>query len=105
MSSSGFENKYSKKILLVSSIGLLMACICVALVSVLPLYNQLKSQQTNNLVFATKTRIMIVEEFLEKSKETARQFTSRSKIRDYLEKYNNGEIDLSTITDFTRYYR
>lgn len=101
MNNTDFENRYSKKMLLASLIGLLVACISVALVSVLPLYNQLKIQQANSLNFAAKTRIMVVEEFLEKSKETARQFTSRSKIREFLEKYNRGEINLARVSNFS----
>lgn len=84
-----------------ASAGLLLACICVTLISVWPLYSQLRAQQANHLIFAAKTRSMVVEEFLAKAKETARQITSRSKAREALEKYNNHEIDLSMFNAFS----
>lgn len=101
MNNISFKDHFKKKILMTASVGLLLACTCVALISVLPLYNQLRAQQANNLIFAVKTRSMVVEEFLSKAKETARQITSRSKAREALEKYNNNEIDLSTFNDFS----
>ncbi|MCG2755074.1 MAG: ATP-binding protein [Desulfobacteraceae bacterium] len=101
MNNNNFKKHFKKKILITASVGLLLACICVALISVLPLYKQLRAQQANNLIFAVKTRSMVVEEFLAKAKETARQITSRSKAREALEKYNNNEIDLSTFNDFS----
>lgn len=101
MNNKDFKEHFKKKIVITASIGLFLACTCVALVSVIPLYNQLRAQQANNLIFAVKTKSMIVEEFLSKAKETAQQITSRSKAREALEKYNNNEIDLSTFNDFS----
>ena len=101
MAENSFRDNFKKKILLRASGGLFLACICVALLSVFPLYKQLKAQQANNLIFAAKTRGMVVEEFLAKAEETALQITSRSKIREFLEKYNNNEIDLSTLNKFS----
>ncbi len=101
MDSIGFKDHFVKKILMTASAGLLLACICVALISVLPLYNQLKVQQANNLIYTAKTRSMVVDEFLAKIKETARQITSRSKAREALQRYNNGEINVSELKDFS----
>ncbi|MBU1638862.1 MAG: PAS domain S-box protein [Proteobacteria bacterium] len=101
MNKTNFTDNFRKKILFAASAGLLLACLCVALTSVLPLYKQLKAQQANHLIFAAKTRSMVVEEFLAKAKETALQITSRSKIREFLEKYNNNEIDLTSLRTFS----
>jgi len=43
----------------------------------------------------------MVEQFLQEARETARQITSRSAIREFLEKYNNKEIDIATLRKFT----
>jgi PAS domain S-box-containing protein len=43
-----------------------------------------------------------VEIFLEKAIETTKQVTSRTQIREMLEKYNRGEISLAELVDFTR---
>jgi PAS domain S-box-containing protein len=101
MNKTNFTDNFRKKILFAASAGLLLACLCVALTSVLPLYKQLKTQQANHLIFAAKTRSMVVEEFLAKAKETALQITSRSKIRESLEKYNTNEIDLAVLHTFS----
>jgi len=44
---------------------------------------------------------MVVEEFLAKAQETANQITSRSKIREFLEKYNDKKINLTALKNFT----
>ena len=43
----------------------------------------------------------MVESFLEKASETAKQITSRSRIREFLEKYNDNQIDISTLNKFS----
>lgn len=97
---SRFKEQFKRKLLWISSVGLLLSCSSVALVSVLPLYNQLQAQQTQGLVFTLQSRKMLVEGFLAKARETARQITSRSKAREALEKYNRREITLSALNVF-----
>lgn len=101
MPDKSFEKHFKQRILTTASVGLLLACLCVALISVIPLYKELRTQQANNLIFAAKTRSMVVEEFLAKAKETAQQIATRSKAREALENYNNTEIDLPTLKQRT----
>ncbi len=101
MDNNKFKGRFKRKLFISASIGLLLACICVALISVLPLYNQLKAQRANHLIFSVKTKSMLVEEFLEKAKETAKQITSRSKAREALENYNSNKMDLTTLSSFS----
>lgn len=98
---NNFRDHFKKRLLIVASVGLLLSCLSVAVISIWPLYNQLKTLQTNRLVFEVKTRTMMVDQFLEEARETAGQITSRSKIRQFLEKYNNNEIDIATLRTFT----
>lgn len=101
MNSDTFKEHFKKRLILISSMGLFVSCLCVATISIWPLYNQLKAQQSNKLLFAVKTKSMVVEEFLAKAKETARQITSRSQIRKFLQKYNQQEIELLHLRNFT----
>lgn len=101
MNNDDVTEYFGKRILLVASVGLLLACLSVALISVLPLYKQLKKQRAEYLIFAVRTRSMVVDEFLTKARETARQITSRSKVRQALEKYDNHEIDLTSLQTFS----
>lgn len=98
---NNFSEHFKKKLLIAASAGLLLSCLSVAVISIWPLYNQLKTLQTNRLVFEVQTRAMMVEQFLQEARETARQITSRSAIREFLEKYNNKEIDIATLRKFT----
>lgn len=101
MDNDNFQNHFKKRLLSLSSAGLLGVSLCVATISIWPLYNKLKDQQTNELLFAVKQKSMVVEEFLAKAQETANQITSRSRIREFLEKYNDREINLTTLKNFT----
>lgn len=101
MNNNKFKDHFKRRLLIAASAGLFFSSLCVAAISIWPLYNHLKAQQANELIFAVKTRSMVVEEFLAKAQETARQITSRSKIRESLEQYNNGEIDITALKDFT----
>ncbi|HIJ79180.1 MAG: ATP-binding protein [Desulfobulbaceae bacterium] len=94
-----FKEQFEKSLVRKTVVGLIVLSVTVAFISILPLYQQLKSQQKNNLVFAVLTKCSTVDEFLSKAKETAMQITSRSRIRAMLEKYNLGEIDLKTLVE------
>jgi len=98
---NNFSDHFKKRLLIAASAGLLLSCLSVAVISIWPLYSQLKTLQTNRLVFEVKSRTMMVDQFLEEVRETARQITSRSGIRKFLEKYNNKEIDSATLKNFT----
>ncbi len=101
MDAGNFKNNFKKRLLIVVSVGLFIACLCVAAISIWPLYNQMKAQQTEKLIFAVKSKKMLVEGFLAKARETALQITSRTGIRQWLEKYNNHEISITTLKKIT----
>ncbi|NOX08855.1 MAG: response regulator [Gammaproteobacteria bacterium] len=101
MSNNDFSTYLKKKILIVVSVGLLLSCLGVTAIGIWPLYNQLKTQQYDRLFFAVKTRTMLIEQFLEKARETAKQITSRSKAREALEKYNAHNINLLDYQKFS----
>lgn len=101
MNNNNFKNYFKNRLLIVVSGGLFIACLCVMTISIWPLYNHLKDLQTNKLIFAVKTKSMLVSQFLEKARETSKQITSRSKAREFLEKYNSHEVNLATFQNFS----
>lgn len=76
-----------------SGAGIFIASIIVACVSIFPLYNQLQTKEKENLQSTVKTRTMAVEEFLSKAKNVALQITSRTRARQLLQAYNQGELE------------
>jgi methyl-accepting chemotaxis protein len=81
------------KITLWSGAGIVIASAIVACVSILPLYNQLQTKEKENLKSTVQTRTMAVEEFLSKAKNVALQITSRTRARQLLQGYNQGELE------------
>lgn len=97
-----FITVFRRTLLLKSSLGLFTVSIFLVLACILPLTQRLKSEQERHLFSVVKSRSATVEIFLEKAIETAKQITSRTKIREMLEKYNRQEISLAELADYTR---
>jgi PAS domain S-box-containing protein len=91
-----------KSIIMFSVLSILTVGTIVAIVAIYPLFNHLKKQEERSLLHAVKTRNMAIEQFLGKLEQTAWQITSRSRIRDKLEEYNRGEVNLQQLVDFTK---
>ncbi|MDY6939146.1 MAG: ATP-binding protein [Cyanobacteriota bacterium] len=73
----------------------------MAVVSILPLYQQLKKGQERDLQFALRTRTMAIEEFLSRAKNVAEQISSRTRARQMLEEYNRGDRSWNETVQFT----
>ena len=101
MSDKSISEKLQKSIVVYSVIGTLAISVIIALVSIVPLFNNLKEKIDRDPLFAVKTRTMAVEEYLTRAKDIALQVTSRTIIRDYLEIYNRGKIGLDELVNFT----
>ena len=95
------SRKLQKSLILYSSLGIFIIGILVAVVSIMPLYRQLKKAQERELRFALRTRAMAVEEFLSRAKNVAEQITSRTRARQMLEDYNRGEQSRAEMVQFT----
>lgn len=85
-----------------SVIGIFSISIIVATVSSVPLYRELKNDRAASLLQTAENRSRTTEQLLARSLDIAQQVTSRTRIRQQLEAYNRGEIDLPTLIDFTR---
>jgi len=64
-------------------------------------YGYLKESEEQNLRHAAEVKVIAVEEWLRRAKDIARQITSRTRIREELEKYNTGQLTLTELAAFT----
>ncbi len=78
-----------------TALGVLTTSTLVALVSCVPLIRQLRAGEGQNLHFALQTRELAVEEFIRRAKDTGQQIASRTKVRQELEAYLDGERSFS----------
>ena len=85
--------KLTRWIVFWSALGILVTGGVIALATMLPLYNQLKIEQENQLEFAVTTRTQTVDQLLSRWRGIASQITSRTKAREKLEAWNRGEVD------------
>ena len=83
------------------AIGSLVLALTLSGTTILPLYSRLKAAEDRNIKHAVETRAMAISEWARRSKDLAWQITSRTRIRQELKKYNNGEISLDQVKSFT----
>ena len=95
------SQQLKNSILLYSAVGIFVISIFISLIAVIPLYKALKAGQRENLVHEVQIKSMIVEEFIARARDTARQITSRTQIRKKLEAFNRQEITLSELQSFS----
>jgi PAS domain S-box-containing protein len=81
--------------------ALLVLTLSFALTISLTLFGQMKDAEDKSLVNAARTRAMTVAEWCRRAKDLALQITSRSRIRQELEKHNKGMITLEQVNAFT----
>jgi hypothetical protein len=95
------QGNLQQKLFYCSLLGGLVLCILVASVAIIPLYNALLEQEHQNLRFSHELQSGRTEQYFNSLKGIADQITSRSRIRQELEKYNAGEISLAALQKFT----
>ncbi len=66
-----------------------------------PIYERLKKAENNNVYYDAERTAMAVNEWSRRVMDIAIQITSRTRIRQELEKYNNKEISLTQLKEFT----
>ncbi|NEQ74315.1 MAG: hypothetical protein F6K23_15475 [Okeania sp. SIO2C9] len=105
MNKSSINSKQLQRLLIFYSVaGIFAISVLVAIVSIFPLYKQLKRNEESNLQSALRTRTLAVEEFLSKAKGIAKQIASRTQARLELEAYNrNPNNRASGVSKITRY--
>lgn len=91
-------DKSRHNIILLTVIGTIVSCLLVAISGIFPLYNITQEMQGKELVFAQKTKALLIEHHLNHLKEIAVQITSRTKARKLLIAYNRNIINYSQLT-------
>jgi PAS domain S-box-containing protein len=94
--------KIQKSILVFVTGAFIVSGILIGLVSSVPLYNQMKSHNSRQLMSLVSSEKAAIKEFLGRGKEAALQVTSRSVIRERLESYYAEKLDLAELSEFTQ---
>ncbi len=84
-----------------SAIGIFCVGVIIAAAGIYPLYDDLIKQEEKNLLLSLRTKTMAVEEYLARAKDIAVQISSRTVAREELEKYNQGQITLKELAEFS----
>ncbi len=85
-------DKIYKSLLLYAVLGAIAVSAVFTTVGLVALHLHYQEQAEEKLFVALNTRTYAVDQFLTRAADISLQITSRSKVRDYLEEYNNGEI-------------
>ncbi len=73
----------------------------VAAASVWPLYQQLRHNQTQNLIHTAQVQALAIEQWQQRATDIAWQITSRTRIREALNDYNRGKLTRDELTAFS----
>jgi hypothetical protein len=91
-----------KRLFLYLSTALLSLLLGLSITILFALFNQLKKAESHSLDHMAEIRSMAVSEWCRRAKDIAKQITSRTRIRQELEKYNKGKITLQQLDYFTK---
>jgi len=101
MNSQKSSNRLRKTLFFYLATALLVLVFSLALTISLTLFDHLKKAEDGRMIHAAQTRAMTIAEWCRRAKDLAWQITSRTRIRQELEKYNQGNISLAVVKAFT----
>lgn len=81
--------------------GIFAIGLVIAGVGIYPVYKILIKQQNDSLRIQSDSIAALIEEYLNRTKDVARQVTSRTKAREKLEDYNEGHITRDELKAFS----
>lgn len=91
-----------KRLFFLLAIALLALVLGLTITISLTLFGSLKNAEAKSLVRIAEIRSMAISEWCRRAKDIAKQITSRTRIRQELEKYNKSKITLQHLDRFTR---
>ena len=94
---SSSSNRLQRNLSRYSAAGVFCISLVVALVSVIPLYNKLKTAQEKDLQAKLSNRTLAAEQVRQSKIEVAEQVTSRTFARKMLSDYVQGEASLTEL--------
>ncbi|MCT7957053.1 methyl-accepting chemotaxis protein [Laspinema palackyanum] len=80
------------RLLIYSALGAIAIGASVAIASIMPLSQRLKQAEERNLEFAAQTRTLAIEEFLLRTQDIGGQIASRTRARNQLAAFNQGQV-------------
>lgn len=83
------------------AVALLLLVLSLALTIYITLFDHLKRAENKSVVHAAQTSAMAIDEWCRRAKDLARQINSRTRLRQELEKYNQGLITIEEVRAFT----
>lgn len=83
------------------ALGSLVLAIAIFIGTITPVYNRLKEAENKSIQHATQTTAMAINEWMRRVQDLAWQITSRTRVRQELEKYNDGKVTLQQLKSFT----
>jgi diguanylate cyclase (GGDEF)-like protein/PAS domain S-box-containing protein len=93
--------RLQKSIIGSSAVSIVVFGLIVAVVSIVPLYQQLARDVEQTLSLGANTRAVAVDEYLARACDIAAQITSRTQIRVALERYNQGDLSYEELVEFS----
>ena len=81
--------------------GIVITGLLVGLATAIPLYQHSREHNEAAMGFQVRSQAQALGQLLEKYRDVAQQFSSRTQIRAQLEAYNRGEIELTALIDYT----
>ncbi|MEC4985585.1 MAG: EAL domain-containing protein [Oscillatoria sp. PMC 1068.18] len=94
--------RLQKAIIAGSALGLLALGTMIALVSLKPLYRYLKQEEERKLLVSAKNHSLAVKQWIDRARDVSFQISRRTKLRESLSAYNNGEITLAAYEYFNK---
>ena len=98
---SNSSNRLQRNLSRYSAAGVFCISLVVALVSVIPLYNKLKTAQEKDLQAKLSNRTLAAEQVRQSKIEVAEQVTSRTFARKMLSDYVQGEASLTELRELS----
>jgi diguanylate cyclase (GGDEF)-like protein len=81
-----------RKIYLYTVSFLLVMAIIITAIALIPMYRSLRRAEEKGLIFARDSSVLIIDAYISRIKDVARQISSRTKARILLQDYNAGKI-------------
>jgi len=94
--------KLRKRLFIYSASVLLLVMVLISFALSETMFRYMKNREADSLVDIAIMRSLGVSQWRKRAEDLAKQVTSRSRIRQELEKYNLGEIDLQQLESFTK---
>jgi len=85
--------KIQRRIKMYAILAVVLIAVTIAVISITPLYSTLRDTEQRDLIFARDTSVLIVDEYVSRIKDIARQISSRTKARRLVEDYESGKIN------------